>query len=170
MNADNSPELDDGSQLDENARADEDSTADTHSDIGVDDCEPASKVLMHYFRAIVAWNEAYKWLDSSKVFRSPKGVVSLNLVKIQVPKQKNASTSIKDILDEFLQKHKADLDMEKSIRQLEKIGDRHIGTVHAEAILMALIKESSNPKNKLLSSLVCVLKVIFRFLFHCAVC
>jgi len=118
VNADNSPKLDDGSQLDENARADEDSTADTHSDIGVDDCEPASKVLMHYFRAIVAWNEAYKWLDSSKVFRSLKGVVSLNLVKIQVPKQKNASTSIKDILDEFLQKHKADLDVEKSVMVL----------------------------------------------------
>lgn len=67
---------------DDDAGGSESDRADTLSDIGSDEREPASQILMRYFRAIVAWNHAYAWLDSSKVFRSPKGVISLNIVKI----------------------------------------------------------------------------------------
>jgi hypothetical protein len=165
LNADDSSQLSDGSESDEDARAD------ALSDIGIDDREPAGKILMGYFRAIVAWNQAYVWLNSSMVFWLPKGVMSLNIVKIQVPKQQKQATSIRAILDEYLQEYNyLQLAVKESIKNLEKIGDKPKGTVHAEAILMALIKKCSNAETTLPPNLVHILKVIHYLLFNCVVC
>jgi len=153
---------DGSSQLNEDARAD------ALSEFGVD--EPANKIFMRYLQAIVAWNQAYAWLDSSKVFRSPKGIMSLHIVKMPVPsQQKRAATSIRALLEEFLKTIDSDEDVEKRIKNLEPKSDKVVGTIHAEAILMALIKESSNAKTTLPQSLVDILKVILHP-FSCAVC
>jgi hypothetical protein len=126
---------------------------------------------MCFFRAIVAWNQAHVWLDSSKVFRSPKGVVALNIVKIQVSmEQKKASTPIKTLLHECSKKYTADLKLEETLKKLEKRDNKFKGMVHAEAILMALINECSNLETTLPRDLVHILKVIFHFSFSCAVC
>lgn len=116
--------------------------ADTLSDIGSDGREPAGQILLRYFRAIVAWNQAYAWLESSKVFRSPRGALSLNIVKIQVLKL--AAAPIRMLLDEFLETYNGTMRQSQEIRSLEQMGDDFKGTVHAEAILMALIKECSS--------------------------
>ncbi|EDR08043.1 uncharacterized protein LACBIDRAFT_297664 [Laccaria bicolor S238N-H82] len=151
-----SPQLNSDSKSDDRAEA--------LSDIGISDCEAAGKFLMCYFRAIVAWNHAYAWLDawlnSSKIFRSQKGILFLHIVKIWVPSQENqAATSTRALLDEFIKTYNADLAIQESLKNLEKIGDKKLmGTVHAEATLMALIKESSNPATSLPSSFVDILK------------
>lgn len=148
----------------------DDARADTLSDIGSDDREPARKVLMRYFRAIAAWNQAYAWLDSSKAFRSPKGVTSLNIVKIQVPKQpKQLATPIRALLNEFLET-KGNPSMKQSIKNLEWVDNKILGTIHAEAILMALIKECSKVGTTLPQKLVRILKVTPHLPFNCIVC
>lgn len=136
-NADGTPLLSDA-----DADGSEADRADTLSDIGSDGREPAGQILLRYFRAIVAWNQAYAWLESSKVFRSPRGALSLNIVKIQVLKL--AAAPIRMLLDEFLETYNGTMRQSQEIRSLEQMGDDFKGTVHAEAILMALIKECSS--------------------------
>ncbi|EDR08230.1 uncharacterized protein LACBIDRAFT_327289 [Laccaria bicolor S238N-H82] len=101
-----------------------DDRSDALSDIGVDDHEDAGKFLMRYFRAIVAWNQAYAWLDSSKLFRSLKGIMSLNIVKMQVPSEKcQAVTSTSALLDEFTD----DPVIRESLQDLERFGGKFTG-------------------------------------------
>lgn len=94
-NADGTPLLSDA-----DADGSEADRADTLSDIGSDGREPAGQILLRYFRAIVAWNQAYAWLESSKVFRSPRGALSLNIVKIQVLKNGNAEAILMALIKE----------------------------------------------------------------------
>lgn len=110
---------------------------------------------MQYFRAIVAWNQAYAWLDSSKLFRSSKGIMSLNIVKMQVPTEKcQAVTSTSALLDEFTD----DPVIRENLQDLERFGGKFTGVIHAEATLMAFIKEASRTATELPSSFVDILK------------
>jgi hypothetical protein len=177
VNTDGSSQLNDGDKSSEDSdepdedESDGDSRADTLSDIGADDREPANKIFMRYLRSIVAWNQAYVWLDSSKVFRSPKGIMSVNLLKMQVPNQQDrTATPITTLLEEFVKKINVDENVKKRTRGLKLKSDKFTGTIHAEAVLMALIKEASNAKTTLPQSLIDILKVILHFPLDCAIC